>query len=356
MKADVHGSCVSFNILKKDTEYGVKIKLKELDTHLFFSHANIAGSIGGGISVPAKEEDFAGTDAHHARNLKADLNKEVIPVLLESDAEWLLVDFYDFARIQWAYRNGSFTHVMNLDVAAHEYYEKIKDQIEGAFRWIDLPKFLLHEKMNCYFDQMVEKYGRDHIILNRINLSRYYINKDGVLCEIPASMDYLGSYKDNKEIRKLEDYVIDTFGIRSVDVAKYFFADENVNNDILAVHYEEEYYHIAGRIIGAIIKGENVATDKLDMESLQYKLHRLETIQQAWQCRYISEAEPIFSCYGLLDELLQVLTPQEIVDCREIILELYDLVGRHAAFFDNPRILNREKQEFLIKAFEKLMG
>lgn len=132
MKADVHGSCVSFSILKKETEDGCQIKLGCLDNNYFFSHINIAGSMGERIDIEPTEEELSSLDGHLRRNLIADLNKSVVPNLLESDAEYLLIDFYDFGRVQWAYRNGSYTHTSFFRET--EYWQKISGQIEGTFR------------------------------------------------------------------------------------------------------------------------------------------------------------------------------------------------------------------------------
>ena len=224
MKADVHGSCVSFSILKKETEDGCQIKLGCLDNNYFFSHINIAGSMGERIDIEPTEEELSSLDGHLRRNLIADLNKSVVPNLLESDAEYLLIDFYDFGRVQWAYRNGSYTHTSFFRET--EYWQKISGQIEGTFRWIDLPTFLWYGKVDSYFQRMVEKYGRDHIILNRISFNRYYIDKDNSMKEFRRENPrWLGSYRDNECIRNLEEHVIQKFGIQSIDVAKYFVSD-----------------------------------------------------------------------------------------------------------------------------------
>ncbi len=355
MKADVHGSCVSFSILKKDTPEGCRIKLDSLDNHYFFSHINIAGSMGKKIDVEPAEEELSVFEEHLRRNLITDLNKTVVTELLQSDAEWLLVDFYDFARVQWAYRGGSYTHTVFLN-EAKDYYQKVSDQMEGPFRWIDLPTFLYYDKVDEYFRIMVEKYGREHIILNRIYFNRYYIDGDNSLKEIRKNIDWVGSYKDNGVIRRLEDHVIEKFGIKSIDVSKYFVADFNFTKDILAVHYEEEYYRLAGRIISKMVRGEEAAADKLDLEGLKAKLCRSPYVDPGESEGYLSCACSPFHCYEPLDVLFEVLDNDEIISCKDVIIRLYEWVFREPEYFMNSEIPVETIQNKLIEQFEIWMA
>lgn len=350
MKADVHGSCVSFSILKKETEAGCQIKLDSLDNHYFFSHINIAGSMGKKIDIEPTEEELSSIDEHLRRNIITDLNKSVVPKLLESDAEYLLVDFYDFGRVQWAYQNGSYTHTSFFNET--DYWQKISNQIEGVFRWIDMPTFLWYGKVDEYFQIMVEKYGKDHIILNRVYFNRYYIDKDNSLKEIRRqNPNWLGSYRDNDRIRNLEEHVIKKFGIQSVDVAKYFVADCNFTDDILEVHYEEEYYHLAGRIISKIVRGIEVDRNKMDLESIKAKLNRIRKIDKGESEGYLSCAASPFHCYEPLDALLSVLTEHEVAVHKDAIIRLYEWVYREPEYFRNQEIPVPMIQAKLIRQF-----
>ncbi len=353
MKADVHGSCVSFSILKKETEDGCQIKLGCLDNNYFFSHINIAGSMGERIDIEPTEEELSSLDGHLRRNLIAGLNKSVVPNLLESDAEYLLIDFYDFGRVQWAYRNGSYTHTSFFRET--EYWQKISGQIEGTFRWIDLPTFLWYGKVDSYFQRMVEKYGRDHIILNRISFNRYYIDKDNSMKEFRRENPrWLGSYRDNECIRNLEEHVIQKFGIQSIDVAKYFVSDYKFTNDILEVHYEEEYYRLAGRKLAEIVRGEvRRSWDKMDVESIQVKLGRVQEVGKGESEGYLSCASSPFHCYAPLDALLQSMTEQEVAVYNEDIIRLYKWVYSEPEYFFSPEIPIPVIQAKLIRRFGK---
>lgn len=283
------------------------------------------------INVEPTETELSGIDAHLCRNLICDLKKLVIEELLQSDAEYLLIDFYDFGRVQWAYEGGSYTHTVFINET--DYWPKISEQIEGVFRWIDLPTFLWYDRIDEYFHTIIKKYGKEHIILNRVYFNRYYIDKDNSLKEIKGNPNWLGSYKDNERIRKLEDYVIKKFGIQSIDVSKYFVADYNFTNDILAVHYEEEYYRLAGRILDGIVHGRQVDTDKMDLESMKVKLSRIPKIKAGESGGYLSCAESPFHCYKPLDVLLGVLENDEIERYKDAIVQLYEWVYKEKEYF-----------------------
>ena len=149
--------------------------------------------------------------------------KDAVSTLLSSSADYLFIDFYDMARSQWAYKNGSYTHVADLSIAAPDYYQRIQHDLLGSFRWIDLPTNLWYCHIDRYMDTMIKKYGANHIILNRLYLNRYYIDENSVLKEFSPCTHYLGSYKENEKIRQLEEYIIQKYSIPNIDLSKYFY-------------------------------------------------------------------------------------------------------------------------------------
>lgn len=356
MKIDVHGSCVSYSIIKDQFD-GKSIRVfEDIENNYYFSHVNIAGTMTGKIRLLPKEEDFQIITNHIRRNIISDLKKEVLDILMKSEAEWLMVDFYDFARIQWAYENGSYTHVADLQIAAPEYWDKIKNEIQGTFRWIDLPTYLWYGNIDRYFEHVIKKYGKEHIILNRVNLSQYFLDEEKNIREFSSDKDYLGSYKDGEKIRRLEDYVIQKYGIHNIDVAKFFMADWECGKDYLNVHYEPQYYKLAGKIVKNICSGgAGFATDMLDTESVIYKLQKNEEVCiKNHGFKYLTCAESPFTCFKPLDDLLKVLDMEEILESTEIIALLYQFVEENVGFFYDDTISEEEKQVELVKIFEKL--
>lgn len=352
MKADVHGSCVSFSILKKVTETGFQNKLECLDNHLFFSHINIAGTMTKRIDILPTEEELFNIPEHLRRNLVVDLKKNVIDELERSDAEYLMIDVFDFGRVQWAYGNGSFTYTYDVSTHANEWFCKIQNQIEGMFRWIDLPTFLWYPKVDEYMQRIVKKYGKDHIILNRVSFSKWYIDMNHVLREMPSELEIFGSYKDQKKIRDLEDYIVQKYGIWDIDISKYFVADQAFTGDIVAVHYEEEYYHQAGKIVEKIVTGGGISR-LLDLEFLRFKLQKChEVIGNG--ISYLECAEAPFCCYEPLDELMNGLDIKEIVHVSDKIIRLYEYVEDNWDIFGDADMEKIKKQNILVDKFEEM--
>lgn len=351
MKIDVHGSCVGYNLIKKDDEKGFQHQANEIESNLFFSHVNIAGSVLPALSVIPTERDFDGWDNPCCiRNMITDMSKTAISDLLQSEAEWLVIDFYDFARMQWACENSSYTHVAYMQIVASEYYKKIEHMIHGAFKWLDIPTFLWYPLIDQYFEQILPKY-KDHIILSRVHFNQYYLTENGEIAEIPENQAYLGSYKDNEKIRRLEDYVITKYHLKEIDIAKYFFADYACTNDIFAVHYEEAYYSRGAIILKQIIEGDEVQPDLLDLRSLRYKVERSDKLLPEFRNAYFIKSP--WHCDKLLDDLIVALTPQEQEQNKWTILKIYEWLESNKKILDESNLRDFEKQKILIDKFDE---
>ena len=353
MKVDVHGTCVSFNLLKKNDGIGFQHRLDGVETNLYFSHVNIAGSVFQAINaIPAEADFIAGIDHHTIRNIITDLSKNVIDKLLNSEAEWLMVDFYDFARIQWIYENGCYTHTADLSIAAPEYYKRVQNQISGYFRWIDIPEFIWYPYVDNYFELIMPKF-KDHIILNRLCMNQYCITEQGMMAEIPSETAYLGSYRDNQKIRRLEDHVISKFGLKTIDISKYYFSDWAFKHDVLSVHYETDYYKRGGEILRDIINGRDTATDVLGMEGLHYKVEKSRLL--APECRELYFSKSPWRYYDLLDEMIMALSPKEQEQNKQAILGTYEFYDSRREWFQSE-LPDSVKQEVLIQKFIELSG
>ena len=355
---DVHGSCVSYSILSKKDDCGFQHNIPGVKTNLYFSHVNMAGSMTSPITYEPKESDFILSDQHVIRNIMTDLKKDAVSTLLSSEAQYLIIDFYDMARSQWAYENGSYTHVADLSIAAPDYYKQIQHELLGAFRWIDLPTNLWYCHIDRYMNTMIQKYGADHIILNRLNLNRYYIDENSVLQEFSPCTHYLGSYKENEKIRQLEHYIIQKYSIVNIDLAKYFLSDYAFANDALSVHYETQYYKLATQTIQQILNGELYNCNQLDIESTIFKLRRMvfhPDGTDAWKDYIQSTVDFSLHCYPILDELFQSFSFDEIASNREVIAFLYESVLKNKAYFDHPQISIQEKQTILANLFDEAL-
>jgi hypothetical protein len=104
-------------------------------------------------------------------------------MLLESDAEWLVMDLFDMQNNFLIFREAVFA------TCAHEYlrtnsFNKNKNDIKVA-NFMNLPKWIWDPYVDIFFEKILKKYDSNHIILNRFRSNTYYLDKDGGIKEIP---------------------------------------------------------------------------------------------------------------------------------------------------------------------------
>ncbi len=353
--ADVHGSCVSFSTIKRDTEYG-KWESGYLKNNLFFSHVNHMGCMTKPPSVLPTNEDFCNITDHDRRNIISSLRKDTVRQLQESSAKYLILDFYDSARIQWFYSGGWYTHMAALEAVAPEYWKKLEPEITGIKKLCELPEGELSDKIHAYMDLMCDRYHEENIILNRTTMSRYFIDENHGIREIGEEQDYRGGWKDNGFIRYLEDMVLAEYQIACVDVSKFFVADWEFQHDVLSVHFEDGYYGCADRAYNKIINGKALVIDSLDEIAFAYKLDRDMTLPDGsdnWK-NYIMAAERTFQVNPIMDELITTFNLDELCRYRHELAQCYRLIYDEADYFSNDNIPVAERQGRLVDLFERL--
>lgn len=353
---DVHGSCVSFSAIKNNTVWGKQRQSDVFKNNYFFSHVNHWGVMTEPFPMLPEEEEFGEIiQPHGKRVIMHNLSKDVLEKLEESNAEWLMLDFYDSARIQWFYPGGWFTHYMDMQLAAPSFYERAKSYIQGAAK-LDLTKDTgLMDYINRYMDRVIAKYGVNHIILNRVAISRYVITDKRELGPFAECTEQLGSWKDNQRIREIEEYVLDKYPIAYVDISKFFVADWSLDHDYFSVHFEPEYYEYANRAFRKILEGETTCVQTLDELAFAYKLDKNMTTPEGkdnWK-NYIRAAESVFSVNSLADELIAGFSLDELATYRHALAKMYRFLDEKREYFYDETISRGERQEQLIEYFEK---
>jgi len=355
-KIDIHDSCASFSIVKNETEWGGVRESKCVRNNEYYSHINHWGLMTKPFSMLPQIEDFIDITPHLFRLITENMNKDVLDRLKKSEADWIMIDFYDSARIQWFYDGGWFTYLMDFRTIAPEYWTRIEQKILGVAKlniidWEDL-KVLVHE----YMDEIVQRYG-NRIILNRVTMSRYWIDKDNQINEFDATTERLGSWKDNPDIRRLEDYMLEHYDVAVLDVSKFFVADWDMAHDALSVHFEREYYECADRALQKIVDGKTKCVDSLDEIAFANKMDR-ELItsrgEDNWK-KYILAANTKFLVNPIIDALFEDFTLEELIRYRHEIAKLYRWVYSEREYFKSENAIIKEKQERAVDYFEKLL-
>ena len=258
IKINVLGSCVSrVSLLDGETsEHGIAGEGLELE--YFLDKQNIVCA----MLPPAfsKEEvdniqDICMHEKYAMRSLQQNLNKDTLRLLMNSSAEWLVVDFMDMHMAHAKY-NGTLFATQALEFYRTSLGKELWD-VEKV-RLLEQP----FEKWKVYVDEfwreITRKYGSDHIILNCFRCNQWYISTEGKVREIPERFHGPSHPLPelNGAMRRLEKYVIDKYHPWVIDLSNYFMGDENMWDNLQGAHFEKEFYRETFDAIYQIVFGK----------------------------------------------------------------------------------------------------
>jgi hypothetical protein len=128
------------------------------------------------------------------------LNKSTVKMLLESDAEWLVMDLFDMQNDFLIFRETAFA------TCAHEYLRtnsfNKKNDIKVA-NFMNLPKWIWYPYVDIFFEKILK--NMIQVISNLFPSNTYYLDKDGRIMEIPDNFknSYQANDKFNQPLREL---------------------------------------------------------------------------------------------------------------------------------------------------------
>ncbi|MBQ7667774.1 MAG: hypothetical protein IJS47_00395 [Clostridia bacterium] len=258
-KVNILGSCISRLSMLDGDKAGHNIADKDISMDYFLDKQNIVCAM---TSAPFSREEVETIkeeelwDKTRLKSLKQCLTKDTVKMLLESDAEYLVMDLFDMQNDFAIYGKTMFS------TCAHEFFntalcKKYANGIELA-NFMGLPKWAWYGYVDLFFEKIMQKYDSNHIILNRFRSSTYYLTKNGDIALIPN--DYKKPFhsndKYNKTLTELEQHIIDKYNPYVVDLSKYFMVDENFWDNFNGAHFEKAFYEETFNQVKRIIKGE----------------------------------------------------------------------------------------------------
>lgn len=257
-KITVAGSCVSRVILLDGKTDGHGIADEDMELEYFLDKQNIICSMMPAPFTRSEVESIEAEELYNPqtlRTLKQGLNKEMIKRLLESDAEYLILDFYDLQVDFCIYNNTTFSN------CAHEFFntklfEKYKEKIQIS-NFMDLPAWLWYSYADLFFESIRNKFDSDHIILNRFWCNEIYLDKDGECKKIPDvfKQPWHAHTEYNNALHEFEEYIIQKYNPYVIDLSKYFMTDANLWSNWNGAHFEREFYRESFKQIKRIVKG-----------------------------------------------------------------------------------------------------
>lgn len=243
---DIHGSCVSRNCFESVDKALIQVKHYYARNHIvscMMPPANLTFSHG----------ELEKYNSQYSENCMAlALNKQTLPLLLASDSDYIIIDFFDFCQPVAAFFDTTFSTYDYTFYNTSAYRAN-----QEAFKVIDflsVPKCLWYGYVDAYFQKIAEKF-HNRIILNRLRCSSVYMSAAHRIQDIPETLLPYGAAKYNDMIYDLENYVIDKYHPHIVDISKYFIPDEAHNPDTTAVHYENDYEILQAELMRQILLG-----------------------------------------------------------------------------------------------------
>lgn len=259
MKVSILGSCVSRVSLLDGNQKGHGIAGEVMELEYFLDKQNIALA----MMPPPFDRKTVETisveelwDKSRLQSLKQTLMKETIPLLMNGESEYLVIDFMDFHNAFFSYKDTAF------GTQAHEFantrvFKRHNDEI-NAWCFYEMPTWIYYPWVDRFFDIILQKFDADHIILNRFRANTYYLNQDGKILPIPDNYKrpYQCNDKYNEKGRALEDYVIEKYQPYVIDLSQFFMGDTNIWNNIQGAHFEMEFYRETYDQVTRIVQGE----------------------------------------------------------------------------------------------------
>ena len=184
-------------------------------------------------------------DKTRLRSMKQMLNKDTIKMLLESDAQYLIMDLYDFHNSFLVYKDTAFGTQAG-EFSNTKLYHKVLDKLTLMSSFFERMTWVYYPLVDLFFERIMQKYDSEHIILNRFRSNIYTLLKNGNIKRLSDDfkMNYQCSDKYNPQCRALEDYIIKKYNPYVIDLSKYFMCDENYwgSSGIHSGHFERQFY------------------------------------------------------------------------------------------------------------------
>lgn len=236
---DIHGSCVSRDIFRFDTENRIVLG------NYFARNSFISA-----VSEPFPEEvQLNLLSPWQEKIVEIDLKKELFEKLAYDNANYLIIDFIDERFELMKYKSCIFS------VSSELLNSKFTDdyEVENISRF-DLAGSFWKKALNEYIDNLLNIYDEKRIIIHETYFVDSFINNKGQLDYFPENKLKYGE-KINNVIEEYYDHVKNKLPNAHVVniIENYNLASENHKWGLAQVHYEDAYYKKALTIIDSIV-------------------------------------------------------------------------------------------------------
>ena len=258
-KVNILGSCVSrVSLLNGDTS-GHGIYGEDMKQVYFLDKQNLVLSMMPSAFSQAEVDSVPEEvlyDKTRIKALRQCLDKSTLKLLMESDADYLVMDLYDFQNDFVVYKDTAFS------TCAHEFMNtelfKRDSKNMKISNFMRMPTWIWYPYVDLFFEKIMAKYDADHIILLRFRSNRYYWAKDGGIKEIPETYrkPWHSNYIYNATLKRLEDYIINKYQPYVIDLSKFYMCSEYEWSNLNGAHFEYRFYRQAFKYITEVVTGK----------------------------------------------------------------------------------------------------
>jgi hypothetical protein len=236
---DIHGSCVSRDILNYDYN-------NELTLGKYLARSSFVSA----VAEPFPEEiDLNIASPWQKRTVEIDLKKELFKQLSDDNANYLLIDFIDERLALMKYENSIIT--ISDELKNSNFQDLFQGETINKF---NLEKSIWKRSMKEYLEKLLKIYKEEKIIIHETYFVDSYITKNG---EIKSFHENQIAY--NKQINALlEEYYnhienkLPNANIINI-IENYNLAYEDHIWGNQPVHYVDSYNKHAFRILKGLI-------------------------------------------------------------------------------------------------------
>ena len=239
---DIWGSCVSRESINrcKDAFVG---------KYIFKQAPLLAYEPPIDIEFPDGADAFCGS-YWRRRTMRDSFGRNGFDLLEDSEAHWIMVDFYDVICTMADYKGDLFE--VDDFIRRTDFYKELKDDCRECYLFERRDMQYCFETITRFANDIYDMY-EDNIILLKTDPKDSYITIDGHLKEFED--EGLFDIK-RKFISLCEERFSSVTGCYVIDISKHFYSSDKFPlGGAHIVHYEEEFYRQTAEYISTILNG-----------------------------------------------------------------------------------------------------
>ncbi len=243
MTVDIWGSCISKDIVNH-CEGAVVGKYIYKQSPLLAYEALVP------YQVPQDNAKFNGSNWRRKSTEDA-FSRNGMFTVIRSASKWLMVDLFDVVSEMAEFRGGLFE--VDEVLKETDFYKEISSECTSCHLFEKRSMKYCHDTLVRFARDISERYGKN-IILVRSDLKDKYMTLDEKLVDFES--DPLLATK-RKFITLCEDLFVQVTDCCVIDLSKFYHADDAYpRGGAHMVHYEDEFYCLAARCLGSVIRGD----------------------------------------------------------------------------------------------------